>query len=73
MKATQELHDLGLQRLHDAAGITAARDEVAAGHHVVRQIAASGRSPVRQKRNPGAVVTGPFPRTRARRRRTRRD
>jgi superfamily II DNA/RNA helicase len=31
-----------LRRLHDAAGISAASDEVAAGHHVVRQIAASG-------------------------------
>jgi len=31
-----------LQRLHDAAGVNAASDEVAAGHHVVRQIAASG-------------------------------
>jgi len=31
-----------LQRLHDAAGVTAASDEVAAGHHVVRQIATSG-------------------------------
>jgi superfamily II DNA/RNA helicase len=31
-----------LQRLHDAAGVTAASDEVAAGHHIVRQIAASG-------------------------------
>jgi superfamily II DNA/RNA helicase len=31
-----------LRRLHDAAGITAVSDEVAAGHHVVRQIAASG-------------------------------
>jgi superfamily II DNA/RNA helicase len=31
-----------LRRLHGAAGITAASDEVAAGHHVVRQIAASG-------------------------------
>jgi len=31
-----------LERLHDAAGITAARHKVAAGHHVVRQIAASG-------------------------------
>jgi superfamily II DNA/RNA helicase len=31
-----------LARLHDAAGITAARHEVAAGHHVVRQIATSG-------------------------------
>jgi superfamily II DNA/RNA helicase len=31
-----------LQRLHDAAGVTAASDEVATGHHLVRQIAASG-------------------------------
>ena len=31
-----------LQRLHDAAGVTAASDEVAAGHDVVRQIATSG-------------------------------
>ena len=31
-----------LQRLHDAAGVTAASDEVTTGHHVVRQIAASG-------------------------------
>jgi superfamily II DNA/RNA helicase len=31
-----------LQRLHDAAGVTAASDEVATGHHVVRQIATSG-------------------------------
>ena len=31
-----------LQRLHQAAGVTADRHEVAAGHHVVRQIAASG-------------------------------
>src|SRR5271166_4606726 len=31
-----------LQRLHDAAGVTAASDEVASGHHVVREIAASG-------------------------------
>ena len=31
-----------LQRLHDAAGVTATSDEVATGHHVVRQIAASG-------------------------------
>jgi superfamily II DNA/RNA helicase len=108
-----------LQRLHDAAGVTAARDEVAAGHHVVRQIAASGtpippapapasqtpkrapatrgagpgrpaarsrqrsedrsragRSqgreprPVRQKKNPGAAVTGPLPPARGRRRPT---
>ena len=31
-----------LQRLHDAAGVTADRHEVAAGHHMVRQIATSG-------------------------------
>jgi superfamily II DNA/RNA helicase len=31
-----------LQRLQDAAGVTAASDEVATGHHVVRQIATSG-------------------------------
>ena len=31
-----------LQRLHDAAGVTAASDEVATGHQVVRQIATSG-------------------------------
>ncbi len=31
-----------LQRLHDAAGVTAASDEVATGHDVVRQIATSG-------------------------------
>ena len=31
-----------LQRLHDAAGVTAASDEVDTGHHVVRQIATSG-------------------------------
>jgi superfamily II DNA/RNA helicase len=31
-----------LQRMHEAAGVTADRHEVAAGHHVVRQIATSG-------------------------------
>ncbi len=31
-----------LQRLHRAAGITAASDEVVPGHHLVRQIATSG-------------------------------
>jgi len=31
-----------IQRLHEAAGVTAARHEVATGHDVVRQIAASG-------------------------------
>ena len=34
-----------LQRLHEAAGVTAARHEVAAGHDVVRQIATSGTPP----------------------------
>jgi superfamily II DNA/RNA helicase len=31
-----------LRKMHDAAGVTAASDEVAAGDHVVREIAASG-------------------------------
>ncbi len=31
-----------LQKLHDAAGVTAASHEVATGHHVVREIATSG-------------------------------
>jgi superfamily II DNA/RNA helicase len=31
-----------LQRLHDAAGVSATSDEVTTGHHVVRQIATSG-------------------------------
>jgi superfamily II DNA/RNA helicase len=56
-----------LQRMHDAAGITAARDEVAAGHHVVRQIATSGTpippapAPVSRtpKRTPGTRSAGP--------------
>jgi superfamily II DNA/RNA helicase len=56
-----------LQRLHDAAGVTAARDDVAAGHHVVRQIAASGTpippapAPVSQtpKRAPAIRGAGP--------------
>ncbi len=45
-----------LQRLHDAAGVTAASDEVAAGHQVVRQIAASGTPvpPRRPHRRPGS-------------------
>jgi len=53
-----------LQRLHDAAGITAASHEVAAGHHVVRQIAASGtpippaRTPASQKSRPDAPRAG---------------
>jgi superfamily II DNA/RNA helicase len=53
-----------LQRLHDAAGITAARHEVAAGHHVVRQIAASGtpiapaRAPVSRMSRPDGTQAG---------------
>ncbi len=31
-----------LRRLHEAAGVTAANDEVTPGHHLVRQIATSG-------------------------------
>ena len=31
-----------VSRMHDAAGVTATRDDVQAGHHVVRQIATSG-------------------------------
>ena len=50
-----------LRRLHDAAGVTAASDEVAAGHHVVRQIAASGTpvppAPVRPARERPASET----------------
>jgi superfamily II DNA/RNA helicase len=49
-----------LQRLHQAAGVTAASDEVAAGHHVVRQIAASG-TPV----PPAPPASAPAPATRA--------
>ena len=44
-----------LQRLHDAAGVTAASDEVATGHQVVRQIAASG-TPVPPPPAPAAKV-----------------
>ncbi|HEY6297315.1 MAG TPA: DEAD/DEAH box helicase, partial [Streptosporangiaceae bacterium] len=53
-----------LQRLHDAAGITAAHHEVTVGHHVVRQIAASGtpvpaaRPPVSRTSRPDAKRTG---------------
>ena len=53
-----------LQRLHDAAGITAAHHEVAAGHHVVRQIATSGtpipaaRTPISRMSRPDAKRTG---------------
>ena len=35
-----QARDVG--RMHDAAGVTATRDDVQAGHHVVRQIATSG-------------------------------
>jgi superfamily II DNA/RNA helicase len=50
-----------LQRLHDAAGITAARHEVAAGHHVVRQIATSG-TPVPPARPPVSPARPPISR-----------
>ena len=47
-----------LQRLHDAAGITAASHEVAAGHHVVRQIAGSG-TPIPPARTPASQMSRP--------------
>ena len=48
-----------LQRLHDAAGVTAASDEVAAGHHLVRQIATSGTPvpPAPPAAHPGRVAS----------------
>ena len=50
-----------LQRLHDAAGVTAASDEVATGHHVVRQIATSGTPvpPARHASRPARGAAGP--------------
>jgi hypothetical protein len=49
-----------LQRLHDAAGVTAASDEVATGHHVVRQIATSGTPvpPAPPVSRPGGAASG---------------
>jgi superfamily II DNA/RNA helicase len=53
-----------LQRLHDAAGISAASHEVAAGHHLVRQIATSGtpippaRPPIRRTSRPDTTRAG---------------
>ena len=49
-----------LQRLHDAAGVTAASDEVAIGHHVVRQIATSGTPvpPAPPVSRPGGAASG---------------
>ncbi len=53
-----------LQRMHEAAGITATHHEVAAGHHVVRQIATSGtpipaaRPPISRMSRPDAKRTG---------------
>jgi superfamily II DNA/RNA helicase len=66
-----------LQRMHDAAGITADRHEVAAGHHVVRQIATSGtpippapapvsRTPKRRSGTRGAGPSRPAARSRQR-------
>ena len=61
-----------LRRLHDAAGVTAASDEVEAGHHVVRQIAASGTpvppAPVRPARERPALEGTAAARGRSRRR-----
>jgi len=59
-----------LQRLHDAAGVTAASDEVATGDDVVRQIAASG-TPV-PPAPPGAPPARGASRSRPARARTRR-
>ena len=49
-----------LQRLHDAAGIIAASDEVAIGHHLVRQIATSGTPipPAPPAPPPGGAASG---------------
>ena len=52
-----------LRRLHDAAGVTAASDEVAIGHHVVRQIATSGTPvppapPASPVSRPGGAASG---------------
>jgi superfamily II DNA/RNA helicase len=53
-----------LQRLHNAAGISAASHEVAAGHHLVRQIATSGtpippaRPPIRRTSRPDTTRAG---------------
>jgi superfamily II DNA/RNA helicase len=48
-----------LQRLHDAAGVTAASDEVDTGHHVVRQIATSGTpiAPAPPAAHPAQIVS----------------
>jgi len=64
-----------LQRLHDAAGVTAASDEVATGHHVVRQIATSGTSvpPAPRAAQPARVTSrGTTARSATRRARPRR-
>jgi superfamily II DNA/RNA helicase len=49
-----------LRRLHDAAGVTAVSDEVATGHHVVRQIATSGTPvpPAPPAPHPGGAASG---------------
>jgi superfamily II DNA/RNA helicase len=49
-----------IQRLHDAAGVTAASEEVATGHHVVRQIATSGAPvpPAPPAPHPGGAAPG---------------
>ena len=63
-----------LQKLHDAAGVTAASDEVAAGHHVVRQIAASGTPivPAPPAAHSGGLASGSGPATARHPGRTRR-
>ena len=63
-----------IQRLHDAAGVTAASDEVATGHHVVRQIATSGAPvpPPPPAPHPGGTASGSGSSPARRPRRTRR-
>jgi superfamily II DNA/RNA helicase len=63
-----------LQRMHDTAGITAASDEVAAGHQLVRQIATSGTPvpPAPSAPHPGGATSGGRPSAARHPRRTRR-
>jgi superfamily II DNA/RNA helicase len=59
-----QARDVG--RMHDAAGVTAIRDDVQAGHHVVRQIATSGTpfepAPVLQAARPAQTASRQNPR-----------
>ena len=54
-------------RMHDAAGVTAIRDDVQAGHHVVRQIATSGTpfepAPIPQAARPQQTASRQNPRS----------